>query len=152
MINSHHHNTKHQLRQLLEKKGYHCYEEVFAVDSEGSQHFSDIFAFHNDDPRALIVDPTIRYETNDLDKASNVEYEKHQIYSKCVEYYEKYFPICGNKEYKVYGLLFGSRGTPSTSVINFFRTFQLDLKDLNDICLDILINSIHIINHHIYGN
>ena len=79
----------------------------------------DIIAFRDDDPRALIVDPTIRYETNDLDKASNVEYEKHQIYSKCVEYYnEKYFPIYGNKEYKVYGLLFGSRGTPSTSVIS----------------------------------
>ncbi|PSN32556.1 hypothetical protein C0J52_28081 [Blattella germanica] len=68
------------LKQLLEKKGYHCYEEVFAVDCEGSRRFSDIIAFRDDDPRALIVDPTIRYETNDLDKASNVEYEKHQIY------------------------------------------------------------------------
>ena len=43
LINSRHHNTKHQLRQLLEKKGYHCYEEVFAVDCEGSRRFSDIF-------------------------------------------------------------------------------------------------------------
>ncbi|PSN58137.1 hypothetical protein C0J52_01024 [Blattella germanica] len=61
----------------------------------------DIIAFRDDVPSALIVDPTIRYETNDLDKASNVEYEKHQIYSKCVEYYnEKYFPIYENKEYK----------------------------------------------------
>ncbi|PSN39874.1 hypothetical protein C0J52_20596 [Blattella germanica] len=54
--------------------------------------------------------------------------------------------------YKVYDLLFGSRATPFTSIIIFFRTFHLDLKDLADICLDILINYIHIIKHHIYGN
>ena len=45
LINSRHHNTKHQLRQLLEKKGYHCYEEVFVVDCEGSRRFSDIIVF-----------------------------------------------------------------------------------------------------------
>ena len=100
----------------------------------------------------MIVDPTIRYETNGLDKASNVEYEKHQIYSKCVENcYKKFFPLYGNREYKVYGLLFGSRGTPSTGVIHFFHTLHLALKKVSNICLDILINSIHMISHHIYG-
>ncbi|PSN46979.1 hypothetical protein C0J52_11133 [Blattella germanica] len=82
LINSRHHNTKHQLRQLLEKKGYHCYEEVFAVDCEGSRRFSDIFAFRDDDPRALIVDPTIRYETNDLDKATKLQCLRTKIHSQ----------------------------------------------------------------------
>ncbi|PSN39439.1 hypothetical protein C0J52_23819 [Blattella germanica] len=55
---------------------------------------------------ALIVDRTIRYETNDLDKYSNFESEKDEIYSTCVEYYnEKSFPLYGMYRcLRIYGL------------------------------------------------
>ena len=42
MSNSRHHKMKHQIRYLLEEKGFHCFEEVFAIDEDGGQRYSDI--------------------------------------------------------------------------------------------------------------
>ena len=63
LITSRHHSVRHQIKALLEQKGFDCYEEVFAVNSMGTRRFSDIIAFPKDDSLALIVDPMICYKT-----------------------------------------------------------------------------------------
>ena len=75
-ITSRHHKVKHQLKQLLEHKGYECYDEVFAVDDEGTRRFSDIVAFSTKGSTALIIHPTIRYETNDQNQCKLVQQKK----------------------------------------------------------------------------
>lgn len=151
-ITSRHHKVKHQLKQLLEHKGYECYDEVFAVDDEGTRRFSDIVAFSTKGSTALIIDPTIRYETNDQNQCKLVQQEKQSIYEKCETYYNsKFSHHYGYRKYEIHGLLFGARGTVSDAVLKFFKTFDLNLEDLIPICKQIMIDSIQIINNHIYG-
>src|ERR1700744_1388801 len=44
-----HHNTKHQLTKLLREKDFPCFEEVYAIDTDGRSRLSDIIAF---DPKS----------------------------------------------------------------------------------------------------
>ncbi|KAK9505486.1 hypothetical protein O3M35_009530 [Rhynocoris fuscipes] len=51
--------------ESLTNKGYTCYEEVYAVDDEGTARYADIIAFKPNSNEAYIIDPTVRYEVND---------------------------------------------------------------------------------------
>ena len=123
------------------------------MDSDGSRKFSDIVAFPKNDTQAFIIDPTVRFESNDPNQSFQVATEKHTLYSKCEDCYNsKFSKQYGHRHFLVYGLLFGPRGTPSEAAVSFFKTFQLEDNELVAICENILIASIHIIHHHIYGN
>ena len=128
-ISSRHLKVKHQLKQPIERKGYECYDEVFAVDNEGTRRFSDIVAFSTKCSTALIIDPTIRYETNDQNQCKLAQQEKQSIYEKCEAYYNsKFSHHYGYRKYEIHGLLFGARGAVSDDVLKFFKTFDLILK------------------------
>lgn len=153
LITSRHHSIKNQIADQLRTKGFTCFEEVYAIDSEGRSRFSDIIAFQHNSTKAYIIDPTIRYETNDISQDQNIKDEKENIYSKCIPFYnEKYMESFGERDWCVRGLWFGSRGTFGNSVIEFFREVKLDNSVLKQMSEEILSKTIHIINAHIYSS
>src|ERR1700761_7726107 len=72
LITSRHHSIKHFIANLLRALGFICFEEVYAVDSDGRSRFSDIVAFQPNSTKAYIIDPTIRYETNDINQDQTI--------------------------------------------------------------------------------
>ena len=151
LINQRHHNVKHSLTNYLEKIGFTCYEEVHAIDGDGRNRFIDIVAFQKNSSSAFLIDPTIRFETNDHNQAQKVDIEKRTIYESCIPFLkEKYCQSFGDRNFYVKGLLFGSRGTIYKEVKQFFQEFGIELKHLTSIIENIIHNSVAIINHHIY--
>lgn len=147
-----HHRVKHTIKKKLEDKGFECFEEVHAYDSEGNNRFSDIIAFDKKTNAAYIIDPTVRFETNDPKQDEGVQAEEKSIYESCAEYYEnKYSPKYGVRNWEVIGLWFGRRGTIGNSVIDFFNRFKLNKALINEISEQILIDSIRILHLHIYS-
>ncbi|PSN37608.1 hypothetical protein C0J52_20084 [Blattella germanica] len=70
-------------------RAYECFEEVHAFDQMGSNRFIDIVAFKKNSHEAYIsyyIDPTIRYETNAIDQAEDVNEEKENIYESCISF------------------------------------------------------------------
>lgn len=76
LINSRHHGVKNQVTELLQSKGFQCFEEVYALDTEGRSRFNNIIAFKPKSKKAYIIDPTIRYESNRT-KGSGRKNQKH---------------------------------------------------------------------------
>ena len=150
LITRRHHKIKHIITGLLQKKRFDCYEEVHAIDSNGLNRFADILVFPNNTKEAYILDPTIRYENNKTDQALLVDQEK-DIYEACIPFYkEKYAGKYGIRNFTVYGLLFGARGTMYKHTADILKTFGIEKADLNFLAESIIADSIGIIHHHIY--
>jgi len=144
--------VKHFIAMLLREKGFECFDEVYAIDTDGKSRFSDIIAFDPKSNNAFIIDPTIRYETNDRDQDEKIIAEKREIYEKCIPFYaERYRNSFGERNWSVRGLWFGSRGCVGKSVINFFNEFKLNCDKIKEISESILIKTIFMINNHIYN-
>ena len=142
---------KNDLTELVREKEYVCFNEVYAVDTEGRSRFSDIIAFDTKSNNAYIIDPTVRYETSDPEQDKKIREEKREIYEKCVPFYaEKYMASFGIRNWSVIGLWFGSRGCFGESVLDFIKQFKIDPCKLKDISESVLIKTIQIINSHIY--
>src|SRR5699024_10892523 len=72
-----HHVVKRRLQALLQAQGLVCIDEATCVDKDGSSRRVDILAFDTKSDRAYIIDPTIRFETNeDLDDVVKKEKER----------------------------------------------------------------------------
>lgn len=148
---SRHHSLKHKLADLLKQKGYHCILEAHAVDLDGRNRYNDIIAFDNKSDNAYIIDPTIRYESNN-DVGTSVQQEKESIYAPCIPDLLLRYPQFGQRNYKVIGLWCGSRGTISSQMVNFFDEFNIDKKHLPVISEAILVDTIKMIHFHIYSD
>ncbi|KAL1464026.1 hypothetical protein WDU94_003712 [Cyamophila willieti] len=96
----------------------------------------------------LIIDPTLRWESNEEAQDVNIDQEKKSIYEPTVPYLkEKY----GIPNWEVHGLWFGVRGTASPSLVNFFKNYNLKRNDLKELCLTVLKDTLHIIHRHLYS-
>ena len=94
-----------------------------------------------------------RNETNDTGQDSKIVEEKSSIYEKCIPFYkEKYANSFEIQDWCVRRLWFGRRGTFGESVLKFFDEMKLDKSVLKTIGEEILSDTIHIINNHIYNN
>ena len=148
---SRHHQVKHSLAGLLREKGYRTIDEAYCKDGNGSNRFIDILVFDPDGKRAYIIDPTIRYETNE-DVDGMVQQEKLSIYGSCGVDLNSRYSQMGEREYEVIGLWFGARGSVGQSVIDMFDRFGLDKGAISSLAENIIIKSIKIIHQHIYNN
>ncbi|KAI5751146.1 hypothetical protein M8J77_004737 [Diaphorina citri] len=152
LVTSRHHKIKRRIIELLKEKQVECYEEVSCVDSNGSRRFCDIVAFPKNDKKAYILDPTIRYESNDNDQAEKVDKEKKSIYEPCIEYLkEKYSEKYPNRKYEVIGIWFGSRGTISKFTLDVLDSFNIQRKHVQELSETIIKQSLHILHNHIYS-
>jgi len=145
--NQRHHDVKHTITKLLQEKGYTCYEEVLCYDNR-SNRFADIVAFEPNSDRAYIIDPTIRYETNE-DRGVEVQNDK-EIYTPCISDLQRRYGHFGPRQFQVIGLWFGARGAITQQVLDFWNKFDLDKKHLPVIAEDILVASIKMLHHHLY--
>ena len=146
----HHHVIKPRLQALLQDKGFACFDEATCTDMNGSCRRIDILAFDPASDKAYIIDPTVRYETNeDMDLV--VQKEKRRIYRGCIQDLSRRYRQFGEREFEVIGLWWGARGTISTGVIQFFDRFKLDKKMLPELAETIMISSIRMLHHHIYS-
>jgi hypothetical protein len=148
--NNRHHRLKHKLATLLREKGYDCLVEAQCKDSDGRNRFVDILAVKPGSRNAFIIDPTIRWETND-DIGALVQTEKAGIYDSCFDDLRRKYSIIGNKDLETIGLWFGARGVISTQVVSFADRFGINRRLLPDLAESVLIDSVHMIHHHIYG-
>ncbi|KAK9504787.1 hypothetical protein O3M35_008973 [Rhynocoris fuscipes] len=53
------------VRGLLESRGFTCFNEVYAVDTEGTSRYADIVAFDCKSDLAYVLDSTVRFESNE---------------------------------------------------------------------------------------
>ena len=146
-----HNKVKHVLTSLLKEQGFDCYEEVQCTDGNGSIRKADIVAFAPRSRQAFIVDPTVRYETN-ADTGQEVQAEKERLYASCADSLNELFDKKhGRREFRVFGLWMGGRGTVSTEMLKFFDHFHLDKRVLPALAEMVLSASIRMLHHHVNG-
>ena len=151
MRNARHNKVKHTLTSLLRGRGFDCLEEVQCTDHHGSIRKIDILAFEPGSRRAYIVDPTVRYEAND-DIGHDVLVEKEQRYAGCANSLNAIFgQQHGQRDFRVFGLWVGGRGTISTQMVKFFEFFRLDKRLLPELGEMVLSSSIRMLHHHVNG-
>ncbi|KAJ4428783.1 hypothetical protein ANN_25776 [Periplaneta americana] len=103
LINARHHRVRHALTTSLKTLNWEIHEEVHCVSSDGSNGRLK---------RALVLNPTIRFERN-LNQATEVDIEKKSIYEPCLPYLSQKYNV-PLKQWPVIGLLFGSRACDVT--------------------------------------
>ena len=145
-----HHVVKRRIHALLQDNGFVCVDEASCTDKMGSSRRIDILAFDTKSDRAFIIDPTIRFEKNeDIDEV--VQKEKERIYRGCIQDLSRRYEQFGKRDFEVIGLWWGSRGTVSKGVDTFFGRFKLNKNVLPEIAESVLIASLRMLHHHIYG-
>ena len=149
---SRHNKVKHTLTSLLRGKGLDCIEEVQCTDQNGSIRKVDIVVFEPGSNRAFMVDPTVRYEHNG-NIGQDVQEEKMRLYASCADslnaIYKQRF---GQRDFQVFGLWIGGRGTIGLEMVKFFEFFRLPKRVLPDLAEMVLSASIRMIHHHVNGS
>ncbi|KAL1455693.1 hypothetical protein WDU94_009770 [Cyamophila willieti] len=132
--NSAHHKIRSSLAHLLKEQKWEVYEEVHceAVLDDGSKQNrrADIVAIDRRMNRGMILDPTLRWETNNDKQDTDINEEKRAIYVPTVPYFQEKYGITN---WTASGLWFGVRGTASPFLKNFFLTNNLQKRRLQEI-------------------
>ncbi|KAJ4435502.1 hypothetical protein ANN_18118 [Periplaneta americana] len=133
LINARHHRVRHALATSLKTLNWEIHEEVHCVSSDSSFRRADIIAINGRLERALVLDPTIRFERN-INEATEVDIEKKSIYEPCLPYLSQKYNV-PLKQWSVIGLLFGSR----CSITKFKWNYLKELHIPFDYVMSILI-------------
>ncbi|KAJ4435155.1 hypothetical protein ANN_23731 [Periplaneta americana] len=95
VINARHHRVRHALATSLKTLNWEIHEEVHCVSSDGSFRRAD----NGHLKRALVLDPTIRFERN-LNQATEVDIEKKSIYEPGLPYLSQKHNGCEENRYQ----------------------------------------------------
>ncbi|KAJ4429307.1 hypothetical protein ANN_26311 [Periplaneta americana] len=131
----HCHNEIETLAHVLgscphgEDADYNTFEEVHGLSITGSTQRIDIIAFKESTRSGFIIDPTVRFKTNE-EQPAEVDKEKKNIYNPTIPYYLQKYQL---EELEVIGLLVGARGTATlfmkdVSLCNIRRTVLSDMR------------------------
>ena len=142
-----HHTIRSMLAKALRDINYVVYEEVHGTANDGSNRRIDIIAFKKNELKAVILDPTIRFETH-RGQPDEVHEEKKTIYMPTIPYYKEKYHL---EEITVTGLMFGARGTIPHFTSNFCKGLGLTNNLLMDMALVILRHSTKILKNHLFG-
>ena len=104
---SRHHRIHLLIAQALQEKHLNVHEEVPGIADNGGTRRVDIIAITPDASAAVILDPTVRFETY-ADQPIEVNLEKRNIYLPTIPYYKKKYKL---QDINVIGLMTGARGT-----------------------------------------
>ncbi|KAJ4442246.1 hypothetical protein ANN_12112 [Periplaneta americana] len=102
---------------------HHRYELCRVQVSTHPKRRADIIAINGRLKRALVLDPTIRFERN-LNQATEVDIEKKSIYEPCLPYLSQKYNV-PLKQWSVIGLLFGSRGSITKFTWNYLKELHI---------------------------
>jgi hypothetical protein len=146
--NTRHHSIRKIIADEFRKQNkYEVFEEVTATAVNGSTRRCDIIVIDRTKNKGIIIDPTVRFE-NKKTQPEEVHVEKTNIYSSTIPYYEEKYGI---EEFKIYGLMVGSRGTIPLFLQDFWNIFKLDSKTLDIIALTAIKYSVKILKNHLYS-
>ncbi|CAI6351092.1 unnamed protein product [Macrosiphum euphorbiae] len=95
----------------------------------------------------MILEPTLRWETNEDNQDKLVDEEKKPIYEPTVPFFKEKYQI---NNWEVHGLRFGVRGTASPLLRYFFKNTALDLREIKEMCLAVMRDTLNIIHEHLY--
>ncbi|KAJ4427634.1 hypothetical protein ANN_25282 [Periplaneta americana] len=146
LINARHHRVRHALATSLKTLNWEIHEEVHCVSSDSSFRRADIIAINGRLKRALVLDPTIRFERN-LNQATEVDIEKKSIYEPCLPYLSQKYNV-PLKQWSVIGLLFGSRGSITKFTWNYLKELHIPFDYVMSILINIIKDSLQILHHH----
>jgi hypothetical protein len=59
--------------------------------------------------------------------------------------------LSSKKNWKVHGLCFGAHGSTSHLLRDFFKNKALELRELKEMCLAVMRNTLNIIHKHLYS-
>ncbi|KAJ4450978.1 hypothetical protein ANN_02413 [Periplaneta americana] len=115
--NARHHQVRSIIATALKDADYNTFEEVHGLSVTGSTRRIDIIALKESTRSGYIIDPTVRFET-DEEQPAEVDNEKKNIYNPAIPYYlKKKYQL---KELEVIGLLVGARDLEIILVIIHF--------------------------------
>ncbi|KAJ4451411.1 hypothetical protein ANN_02873 [Periplaneta americana] len=77
--NNRHHRVRTSIAEVLKHLGWKVHEEVHCISAADSNRRADIIAIDGVKDKAMVLDPTIRFERN-LSQADEVNKEKQGIY------------------------------------------------------------------------
>ncbi|KAJ4434213.1 hypothetical protein ANN_22761 [Periplaneta americana] len=103
--NARHHQLRSIIATALKHADYNTFEEVHGLSVTGSTRRIDIIAFKESTRSGFIIDPTVRFET-DEEQPAEVDKEKKNIYNPTIPYYLQKYQL---EELEVIGLLVGAR-------------------------------------------
>ncbi|KAJ4452070.1 hypothetical protein ANN_03586 [Periplaneta americana] len=106
--NARHHQVRSIIAIALKDADYNTFEEVHGLSVTGSTRRIDIIAFKESTRSGFIIDPTVRFETNE-EQPAEVDKEKKNIYNSTIPDYLQKYQL---KELEVIGLLVGARDKP----------------------------------------
>ncbi|KAJ4440746.1 hypothetical protein ANN_08970 [Periplaneta americana] len=95
---------------------YNTFEEVHGLSVTDSTRRIDIIAFKESTRSGFIIDPTVRFETNE-EQPAEVDKEKKNIYNPTIPYYQL-------EELEVIGLLIGARGAAERTGMASCKIFR----------------------------
>ena len=72
-------------------------------------------------------------------------------YKKCFKDLQQKYANFGHRQYEVFGLWMGARGTVNNLMMAFFDRFGLNKKELPIMAESVLADSIHMIHHHTFA-
>ena len=147
--NNRHHRVRSSIATALRKAKWEVYEEVHCISEDGSNRRADIVAINRKTERGLILDPTVRMEQN-VQQAIQVSEEKETIYRPCIPHFSESYNIPVHA-WEVKGLLFGARGSCYKYTNNYLKSIGVPEHDIARICIQILKDSIQILNVHLYS-
>jgi len=149
--NSAHHKIRTQLANLFRNKGLEVHEEVHCLaQNEENSHQNrraDIVILDRTNNKGTILDPTLRWETNEENQDKLIDEEKKSIYEPTIPFFKEKYHI---SDWEVHGLWFGARGTASPLLKDFFKKNKLEMRELKEMCLVVMRDTLNIIHKHIY--
>ncbi|KAJ4445130.1 hypothetical protein ANN_06931, partial [Periplaneta americana] len=116
--NARHHQVRSIISTALKDADYNTFEEVDGLSVTGSTRRIDIIAFKESTISGFIIDPTVRFETNE-EQPAEVDKEKKNIYNPTIPYYLQNYQL---EELEVIGLLVGARGTATLFMKDVFKS------------------------------
>ncbi|KAJ4432435.1 hypothetical protein ANN_21054 [Periplaneta americana] len=146
LIIARHQRVRHALAISLKTLNWEIHEEVHCVSSDGSFRRADIIAINGRLKRALVLDPTIRFERN-LNQATEVDIEKKSIYEPCLPYLSQKYNV-PFKQWSVIGLLFGSRGSITKFTWNYLKELHIPFDYLRTVPPPKYTPHQHSVNHN----
>ena len=143
-------NTRHHaIRELIAKNllpTFEVHQEVHCIAEQGSSRRVDIIAIDREKDTAIIIDPTVRFETGE-NQPLEVNEEKKGIYEATVNYLKEKYHISGN--IAVFGLLIGARGTIPKFLVQFCKKYKIPVTVLKDIATTAVKYSIQILRNYL---
>ncbi|KAJ4441109.1 hypothetical protein ANN_10959 [Periplaneta americana] len=145
--NARHHQVRSIIATALKDADYNTFEEEHGLSDTGSTRHIDIIAFKESTRSGFIIDPTVRFKTNE-EQPAEVDKEKKNIYNPTIPYY---LQKCQLEELEVIGLLVGARGTAILFMKDAFKRLGIPTSIIPSVTLAALKESIALLKHHLYS-